>query len=383
MAPLLQKILRMHWFLLLLMLLILPMGVHVMSSAARHLSSGGEWFANRHQLWIYLGLALYFLTAFINYRLLRYLAVPLYGIGIVLMIAAILYGNEVHQLRIAGIAFQPGQGMVVAGIILAAFFVEQLPRKYQLFRLPYVMCLFILVLCGIPCCLVAIAGDMGSAMMWVPLTASILLLAKIPFRYLVTISLICLAVAPPIYYLVLPKVSERGSQRVELFVEEKLGVKSDILGDGYAKHNVSLAIGKAGYKGAGHMAQEEQGSLHAARAIPWKTAHNDFIFAVFGEEEGFRGGILLLILYGLLLLFCMHVAIASHDLTGQVLAGSIATLVGSHVFQNIGMCIGLLPITGIPLPLMSYSGTFMLTTMFLLGVVQSVWIHRKRVKLVE
>ena len=137
-----------------------------------------------------------------------------------------------------------------------------------------------------------------------------------------------------------------------------------------------MAVGKAGWKGVGWKATAEEGSLHAKKFIPRDTAHNDYIFAIIAEEMGFRGSLLLITAYALLLVLGLFVAFYSRDLCGRVLASLVVALFFAHVFESIGMCVLLMPITGIPLPLVSYSGTFVVICMGMLGLVQSVWIHR-------
>jgi rod shape determining protein RodA len=137
-----------------------------------------------------------------------------------------------------------------------------------------------------------------------------------------------------------------------------------------------MAVGKAGWKGVGWKASAEQGSLHAKAFIPKDTAHNDYIFAVIAEEFGFRGSLLLLTAFALLLIQGLFIAFYSRDVCGRLLACLVVALFFAHVFESIGMCVLLMPITGIPLPLVSYSGTFVVICMLLLGLVQSVWVHR-------
>ena len=139
---------------------------------------------------------------------------------------------------------------------------------------------------------------------------------------------------------------------------------------------MSTSIGKAGWKGLGWNATSQRGSLHDKKYIPWKTAHNDFIFGVIGEEQGFRGSLLLLTGYSMLLIQCLFIAFYSRDSSGRIIAAAVVALMFAHIFENIGMCVLMTPITGIPLPLVSYSGTFIMMIMFLLGLVQSVWVHR-------
>jgi rod shape determining protein RodA len=183
-------------------------------------------------------------------------------------------------------------------------------------------------------------------------------------------------IIPILYFVVLPLVSERGPERIGLWLKMLQREEVDITGDAYAAHNVSMAVGKAGWKGSGWNATADKGSLHARKFIPWETAHNDFIFAVIAEELGFRGSLLLITAFALLLIQCLFIAFYSRDMTGRLLVCLIVALFFAHIFENIGMCVLLLPITGIPLPLVSYSGTFVVICMFMLGLVQSVWIHR-------
>jgi len=376
MTPLLRKILSINWVLVLVMFGLLIFGVYAIESAARHLPQGGEWFSKRQQLWILLGTGVYFAAAFTDYRLFKYLGIPMYVGGIGLMVLALFKGNEVHQLSLGGVNFQPAQFAVVAGIILLSFMIEDMQRWHEIFAMPIVKVGVILGLALIPFGLVAAMGDMGSALVWVPVIAIVMLTAGVPFRYLTLFALIGLLLIPPVYYVVFPKVSKRGYERVSLFIDTLSGKEVNIKGAAYSQHNVTMAVGKAGYKGAGYLADVDRGSLHARKYIPWKTAHNDFIFAIVAEEQGFRGTMLLVTAFGLLLIQAIFIAYYARDLTGQILVSSVVALFFAHIFQNIGMCVLLLPITGIPLPLISYSGTFVLMCMFMLGLVQSVWIHR-------
>ena len=154
------------------------------------------------------------------------------------------------------------------------------------------------------------------------------------------------------------------------------GQEVDTQAEAWAPHNISMAVGKAGWKGVGWMATAADNSLHAKAFIPSDTAHNDYIFAVIAEELGFRGSLLLVTTFALLLIQGLFIAFYSRDMSGRLLVSLVVTLIFAHVFESIGMCVLLLPITGIPLPLVSYSGTFVVICMMLLGLVQSVWIHR-------
>jgi len=376
MTPLLRKILGMNWLLVLTMLALAIFGVYAIESAARHLPQGGGYYAERQKMWIIGGCVVFFITALIDYRWIRWLGIPMYLAGLGLMVMAMLGGSEVHQISFAGVSFQPTQLGIAGGIVLMGSLLQDLPRLHAFFRLPFVRVAIVAILAGVPFMIVMKMGDMGSALVWLPVTAVVMFASGIPYRYLLLMAIVgfgCIALA---YFIVLPKESERGAGRIDLYLDMLNERDVDINGDAYAPYWVSTAVGKAGWKGLGGNATSEQGSLHDKKYIPWKTAHNDFIFAVIGEEQGFRGGLLLLTGYAMLLIQCLFIAFYSRDSSGRIIAAAVVALLFAHIFENIGMCVLMTPITGIPLPLVSYSGTFVVMVMFLLGLVQSIWIHR-------
>lgn len=376
MTPLLRKILGMNWLLVLTMLALAVFGVYAIESAARHLPNGGGYYAERQKIWIIGGCVVFFATALVDYRWIRWLGIPMYLAGLGLMVMAMVKGSEVHQLTFGGLSFQPTQLGIAGGIVLMGSLLQDLPRLHAFFRLPYVRVGIIAILAGVPFLIVVAMGDMGSALVWLPVTAVIMFVSGIPYRYLLLLIIVgfgCIALA---YFVVLPKASERGAGRIELYLDMLNGREVDTSGDAYAPYWVSTAIGKAGWKGLGWNAVSQRGSLHDKKYIPWKTAHNDFIFGVIGEEQGFRGSMLLLTGYSMLLIQCLFVAFYSRDSSGRIIAAAVVALLFAHIFENIGMCVLMMPITGIPLPLVSYSGTFVVMCMFLLGLVQSVWVHR-------
>lgn len=377
MTPLLRKILGMSWLLTLCMFALLILGVFTIESAARHLNGGGEAIAAKQVQWIFLGAGVYFTTALIDYRWIKYLALPMYLSGIILMVIAMKYGNAVHQLSVGGLSFQPAQFSIVAGFIMMAWVLQDLAKWHPLLSLPGAKVLAIAILALIPFGLVAVMGDLGSAIVWLPVTAIVMLVGGVPFRYLAVISLLGAAVMPILFHVILPSFSSRGANRIEIYLDMLYGRKVDITGDAYGPYYVSMAVGKSGYKGVGFKADSSKRSLHAMGYIPKNTAHNDYVFGVFAEEQGFRGSLMLVLGFSLLLIQCIFIGYYSRDMSGQILCGAVVGLLFAHIFENIAMCVLLMPVTGIPLPFISYSGTFVVMCMFMLGLVQSVWVHRK------
>jgi rod shape determining protein RodA len=386
MTPFLRKILGINWWLVLVMYALLVFGVFMIESAARHLvvsdevvnqfGGAGPYFAWMQKRWIVLGSVVYFATALIDYRWIRWTALPLYGVSMVLMVMAMQQDDAVHRLNLLGFSFQPAQLGIASGIIMIAWLLHDLPKLHRSLGAPILRIGVIGVVSAVPFLMVMKMGDMGSALVWIPVAIVALVLGGVPFRYLSFIGLMGAGLLPILYFVVLPLVSERGPERIDTWLRMMRGLEVDVTDEGYAPYYISMAVGKAGWKGVGWNATVEQGSLHAKAFVPKDTAHNDYIFAVIAEELGFRGSLLLLTFYAILMILGLFIAYYSRDFSGRMLAGLVVALFFAHVFESVGMCVLLMPITGIPLPLVSYSGTFVVVCMMMLGVVQSVWIHR-------
>ena len=387
MTPFLRKILGMNWVLVLVMYGLLVFGVFMIESAARHLSvpkavldqfgSAGAYFASKQKSFILVGSIAYFVAAFIDYRWIRWLGIPFYLVSMGLMVMAMMQNDDVHQLRLpGGLTFQPAQLGVTAGILLIAWLIQDLPKLHRWFGAPFVRIGIIGVIAAIPFLFVMKMGDMGSALVWIPVSIVALIIGGIPFRYLTCMAFIGAGLLPLVYFVALPLVSKRGPERIDVWLRMMQGKEVDILGDAYSPYYISMAVGKAGWKGVGYKATVESGSLLAKGFGSKTTAHNDYIFGVIAEELGFRGSLLLLTAFALLLIQGLFIAFYSRDVSGRLLVCLIVALFFAHIFESIGMCVLIMPVTGIPMPLISYSGTFVVICMFLLGMVQSVWIHR-------
>jgi len=385
MTPFLKKILGINWLLVLLMYGLLIFGVFMIESAARHLpvpdeileqfGGAGEYYAAQQKNWIFVGTVVFFATALLDYRWIRWLGVPFYLVSMVLVFMALKAEDAVHRLEIGPVSFQPVQLGITAGIIMIAWLLQDLPKIHRLLGHPVVRIVVIGIVSAPPFLMTMAMGDMGSALVWGPVVAVALIVGGIPFRYLSFMTLVGVGLLPLMYFVALPIVSDRGPDRIDLWLRMTRGEAVDITGDAYAPHYVSMAVGKSGWKGLGWKTTGDR-SLHDKRFIPWATAHNDFIFAVIAEELGFRGSLLLIMAIAALLILCLFIAYYARDDCGRLICCMVVALFFAHSFENIGMCVLLMPITGIPLPLVSYSGTFAVICMFLLGLVQSVWIHR-------
>ncbi|MEM6911723.1 MAG: FtsW/RodA/SpoVE family cell cycle protein [Verrucomicrobiota bacterium] len=380
MTLLLRKILALNWLLVLVAVGLAVFGVVAIYSAGNNpawentpAAIAEAW--KKQRIWIGVGLVVFFTTALIDYRWLKWVGIPMYLASVILLVVVALQGEEIGGskawLSIAGFSFQPSQLAIASGIILLSMIMAFLPGLHKWLVHPFIRLLVAGAFAFLPFALVLVGGgDVGSAAVWIPTTAAILLVGNCPFRYLIAIGLLAAMILPWFYYFGL---SDTRKARIEDWIALRKGEEVDTQGTAYAPYNVVRAIGSAGWEGKGFLSTH---SIHALGLIPKDTAINDFVFAVIAEEFGFTGGSLLILALVFLVLLCLYVAFYSGDEFGRLLVAGVVALLFMHVYQNIGMCLLQVPITGIPLPLVSYGGTFAVVIFFLLGVVQSVWIHR-------
>jgi rod shape determining protein RodA len=306
------------------------------------------------------------IVSLIDYHWIRWGALPMYLAGITFLILTRFFGQKVYGARswlhIGPINFQPAQLSVVAGIMVLALFLSQFRNMHPMLRL--LLCGAIV---GAPCLLILMQPDLGETIIWAPVLLALLFVGGMPLRYLICIILIAAIMMPFAIYLGLKPYQQ---QRITAFLDPDI----DKQGSAWAINQSLIAIGSGGWAGKGFKAPNTQIELGF---LPATAVHNDYIFSAIGEQWGFVGGVFLLGAFGLLLFTCLFVAFFAGDQFGLLLVVGITALIFTHIFQNIGMTISLLPITGVPLPLISYSGSFVLMIMFGLGIVNSVWVHRK------
>src|SRR6266576_4570682 len=367
MTPFLRKLLGLNWLLLANMLALGIFGVIAIYSATymREDSVAAE-FWRKQANWVIVGFFAFMVTSLIDYHWVRWGALPTYLAGLFFLILTRFFGQKVYGARswlhIGPINFQPAQLSVVAGIMVLALFLSQFRQMHPMLRL--LLCGAIV---GAPCLLILMQPDLGETIIWAPVLLALLFVGGLPLRYLICIILIAAIMMPFAIYLGLKPYQQ---QRITAFIDPEI----DKQGSAWAINQSLIAIGSGGWSGKGFKApntQVEMGFLSAT------AVHNDYIFSAIGEQWGFVGGILLLGGFALLLLTCLFVAFLAGDQLGLLLVVGITALIFTHIFQNMGMTIAMLPITGVPLPLISYSGSFVLMIMFGLGLVNSVWIHRK------
>jgi len=371
MTPLLRKLLGLNWALAITMLALAIFGVVAIYSATymREETVAAE-FWRKQANWVAVGFVAFMITSLIDYRWVRWGALPMYLAGIIFLVLTKFIGTKVYGsrswLHLGPINFQPAQLAVIAGIMVLALFLShsQFRDMHPMLRL-----LLCGVIVGAPCLLILMQPDLGETIIWGPVLLALLFVGGIPLRYLICIILIVAAMVPLAINLGLKPYQQ---ERITAFINPEI----DKQGSAWAINQSLIAIGSGGWSGKGFKAPNTQIEMGF---LPATAVHNDYIFSAIGEQWGFLGGTFLIGAFALLLLTCVFVAFFAGDQFGLLLVIGITSLIFTHIFQNIGMTISLLPITGVPLPLISYSGSFVLIIMFGLGIVNSVWIHRKEI----
>jgi rod shape determining protein RodA len=290
-------------------------------------------------------------------------SVVLYGLGIAALVAVlgfgVVRGGAANWLQIGPWQFQPSEFAKLA----TALFLTRYLAGLNLRVLELRQILIAGVIVGVPMVLVAIEPDKGGALMYAPLLAGMVLVAGLRARLLITAILVALALGSGIWMF-----GMRGYQRQRVLTF--LAPESDPLGAGYQVRQSKIAVGSGKLLGKGYM----QGTQSQLRFLP--ARHTDFILAVLAEEWGFFGVAVVLGLYGIFFTSAARIAVRARDRAGILLVVGLLSVVCFHVLYNSAMVVGFVPITGIPLPFLSYGGSFTMINFISTGIILGVDIRR-------
>lgn len=316
-----------------------------------------------------IGVAAMLLISKIDYQFFGYLSVPIYVICILLLAAVLAVGSAGNWgarswIRFGPIGIQPSE---ICKVGFAVTFAKHLSLVRNKINKPSVV-LVLLAHLGIFLALIMMQPDAGSAMVFCFMFAAMIFTAGISFKYIIPSLLGLMASAPLVYIFLL---SDYQKHRIQVFFNPE----ADKLNSGYNVIQSKIAVGSGQLFGKGYL----KGTQNQMGFLP--TKHTDFIFSVISEEFGFIGAVLLILLLFLIIARCIKTAQDSNDLFGRYLCVGIASMLIFHCFENMGMCIGLMPVTGIPLPFISYGGTSLVTNLIAIGIVLSVSRHSHGTKL--
>jgi rod shape determining protein RodA len=358
-----EKLAEVNWGLVAILTVIACVGFVMLYSAGN--GSFQPW-AGRQMARFAVGLCLLMVLALVDIRLwLRY-AYGIYGVAFALLVAVEVMGDigmgAQRWINLGVINLQPSEVMKIALIIVLARYFHALPEEAE-GKLRYLAWPAALALA--PAALVLRQPDLGTAMMLLMVAGAVFFMAGVRlWKFGVVLGAVVAAV--PIAWQFLKPYQQN---RILTF----LNPESDPLGAGYHIMQSKIALGSGGIFGKGFM----QGSQAHLNFLPEKQT--DFIFTMLAEEFGFSGGLVLLVLYGLVLVYGFSIALRAQSQFGRLLALGVTSTFFLYVFINIAMVMGLVPVVGVPLPLISYGGTSMLTLLIGFGILIGVNVHRDMV----
>ena len=355
-----QKLAQLNWGLVLLVCLIGGIGFLALYSAG-----GGHFqpYADKHTMRFAMGLMGLLLTALVSIRFWRQMAWPLYVIGVLLLIYVDVRGHigmgAQRWINAGFLKLQPSEIMKPALVLaLAAYFEKK--DLHGISKLRTVVPALLLIL--LPVLIVASPPDLGTALALLLTGAGVMLLAGISWWYFIAGGL----AAGGGGLLIWPFLREYQRNRVKIFMNPDL----DPLGTGYHITQSKIAMGSGGMMGKGFL----QGTQAKLNFLPEKQT--DFIFTLWTEEWGMMGGLILLGLFMLTFVYGMLIAISCRQPFSRLMAMGLTLNIAIYVFINAAMVMGLLPVVGIPMPLVSHGGTAMLSVLFCYGLILSASIHR-------
>jgi rod shape determining protein RodA len=354
------------WVTLALSLAIVSLSIVLLYSATSERLEGPSGMHLKQLVWAVIGLVSMFAVLCIDYQTLCRHAYVLYGALLVSLVIVLLFGRVVNGsqrwLVLGPWHVQTSElAKPVLILVLARYFTEHTPAGTA--SLTFRDLLLPVLLVGLPFGLIVKQPNLSTAMVLVVLLAVMALMIGLRSTTLITLLLLGVGVLPLAWTLVL-----KDYQRERLLT--LLNPQPDLLGAGYHSWQSKIAIGSGGLWGKGLLA----GTQSRLSFLPER--HTDFIFAVLAEEVGFVGVVLLLSLFVCLLVHGFIIAYRSRDRLGALVATGVVTMLAVQIFLNIGMTIGLVPIIGLPLPLMSYGGSSLVMTFLCLGLLMNVRMRR-------
>ena len=337
-------------------------------ATAEDVPGNPQYYVIRQSIYAVVGIALMLAVARIDYSRFRELRVGIYSamvftICLVFVFAGATRGSY-RWIELPFFTFQPSElGKVLLILVLAAVAIDRLQGASDRRRTAR-----ILMLGAIPAALVFLQPDLGTALVYGVVTLAVLLIVGTKWQHFAVLGAL-VAAAVTVVLVVAPAVDK---PILQSYQQERLTAflspSDDPADSSYQINQSKIAIGAGGKVGRGDEATQTRDGFLPER-------HTDFIFAVVGERYGFTGAAFILSLYALLIWRALRIMTLSKNLYGAIIAGSIAAMILFHVFINVGMNIGIAPVTGIPLPLMSSGGSSVIVTFLSIGLLQSIYVQ--------
>jgi len=353
---------ELDWPLIIVTLILSTLGILQVYSATTNTKWDGAW--EKQILWVISGLIMMWATAVIGYQALMTQVLYLYGAVIGLLFATTMIGNKVfgstRWIKLGGFTLQPSEFVKIVLILAIARYLVEFVKPSS--KLTWGDLAKLAIIVGFPMALVMKQPDLGTSLTYIPILVSGVLMAGLRWKQMLIIGAVLAVTLPIGYHFLKPYQKDR-------LVSFKYPDR-DPKGTGFQVIQSRIAVGNGGMwgRGAKDSSQTHLGFL----PVP----HTDFIFSSFAEEHGFVGIVIALVLYFLLIMQVVQNAQTANDRAGLYVCMGVAALLLFHVLVNVGMVVGKMPITGIPLPLMSSGGSNTWSIFLMLGLVNGVRLRR-------
>lgn len=352
------------WFLMLLVITTTVLGIVIIYSATRTLGTNTNVIVQSGAACI--GIVLMFVLCFFDYEQFSNVVKYIFVFAVFILVLVLLVGTGDEEwgakswIRFGPVGIQPAELAKVCFILTFSYHLSKVEKNINRIPVLFGLLLHVLILLG----LIMMEPDAGSSMVFCFMFACMMFVAKLSYKYIIPILAVGIGSLPLIYKYMLDEFQQK---RIDVFFNPE----SDPRGYGWNVIQSKIAVGSGQLWGRGFL----HGTQNQTGVLPSKTT--DFIFSVFSEEFGFVGALIIVFLLFMIIYRCFRAAKRADNTYGRYICTGVGAMLLFHVFENVGMCIGLMPVTGIPLPFVSYGGTSLLTNMIAIGLVMSVTYHNK------
>lgn len=365
----LKRILKnLDWWLIAAVLILMGCGLVLIDSATHSfaVSTGKAWHVQRQSMFMLFGLAIVTASLAFDYRVLKNYATKLYIFNIILLLAVMFVGQSQlgaqRWIQIGSLSFQPSEFAKVFLIICLATFMDKRIEWLEEFKDYLPVFAYILV----PFILVMRQPDLGTSLTFIAILIGMIFVSGFKYKWFFRMGLAFMALLPAFWMI----LKDYQKNRIRVFLNPEL----DPFGSGYHVIQSKIAIGSGGFLGKGWLA----GTQSQLNFLP--ENHTDFIFAVAGEEFGFIGTVFIISMYMIIIWRGIAIALDADDTFGMLLATGVTSMFMFHVMVNIGMTAGIMPVTGVPLPFLSYGVSSLSTNLMLVAILLNIKVKKQNLQ---
>lgn len=360
--PLVKK--EFDWFLMLLTVVTAILGIFIIYSATR--TKGSNMNVIVQSAAFCIGTAVMLIMCFFDYEQFANIIKYVFLLALFMLVIVLIFGTSGDWgarswIRLGPIGIQPSEFVKICFILTFSFHLSKVEDRINEFKILIGLAVHLAVLVG----LILLEPDMGSAFVFMFMFVCMVFVAGLSYKYIIPAVIAVIGAVPLMYNFVL---SPYQKERIDVFLNPELSPYDG----GFNVIQSKIAVGAGQLWGMGYL----EGVQNQSGILPTKST--DFIFSTFSEEFGFIGAVFIVCLLFAIILRCFSAARRADNSFGRYICTGVGAMLLFHVFENVGMCIGIMPCTGIPLPFISYGGTSLVTSMTAIGLVMSVTYHNKQ-----